>query len=153
MTLLDGGPARAAGTAKPLRVLVSGVASDAHSWNLVYLQLRLEEMGHEVVNTGPCAPDRLVLDRCRALHPDLVVVSSVNGHGMADGVRLVGLLRRCAELRATPMVIGGKLGIRGPDDQHADRLLAAGFDAVFEDGGGLLRFESFVRRLLPVGGS
>ena len=37
-------------------VVVSGLASDAHTWNLVYLQLVLEEMGHRVTNLGACVP-------------------------------------------------------------------------------------------------
>ncbi|MGQ4416103.1 methylaspartate mutase, partial [Streptomyces sp. SAS_269] len=34
-------------------VVVSSLASDAHTWNLVFLQLLIEESGFDVVNLGP----------------------------------------------------------------------------------------------------
>lgn len=118
-----------------LRIVVSSVSSDAHMWNLVYLHLLLEEAGHEVTNLGVCPPDTTVLDACRgADRPDLLVLSTVNGHGHLDGLRLIRALRDDPELAALPVVIGGKLGVRGADDDHfGQRLLDAGFDAVFND--------------------
>ncbi|MFJ8794033.1 cobalamin B12-binding domain-containing protein [Streptomyces sp. NPDC102462] len=116
-------------------VLVTGTSSDAHTWNLVYLQLLLEEWGHDVTNLGPCAPDDLVLRSAVALHPDLIVVSSVNGHGHQDGLRLVQALRTRPELADTTIVIGGKLGTDGLRNVgQVRRLLAAGYDRVFDDG-------------------
>ncbi|MEC3978304.1 cobalamin B12-binding domain-containing protein [Amycolatopsis sp. H20-H5] len=116
--------------------VVSSTASDAHTWNLVYLHLLLEELGFTVENLGACTPDDLVVAECVRLNPDLVVISSVNGHGYQDGLRLAPLLRAEPELARTPLVIGGKLGI---DDARGlgweTRLLTAGFDRVFGDGG------------------
>ncbi|AIR97445.1 cobalamin B12-binding domain-containing protein [Streptomyces glaucescens] len=119
----------------PLRVTVSSVSSDAHMWNLVHLQLLLEEAGHEVTNLGVCPPDATVLDACRgADRPDLLVLSTVNGHGHLDGLRLVRTLRRDPGLAGLPVVIGGKLGVRGAaDDRLGQRLLDAGFTAVFNE--------------------
>lgn len=132
-----------------LSVVVTSVASDSHNWNLVYLQLSLEELGHRVLNLGPCVPDDLLVAECLRGRPDLVVVSTVNGHGFLDGMRLIGAIRARRELAATPIVIGGKLGIAGPGGhQRSDRLRAAGFDAVFEEGGqGMAAFRAFVGRL------
>jgi methylaspartate mutase sigma subunit len=116
-------------------VVVSGVASDAHTWNLVFLQLMIEELGYEVVNLGPCVPAELLVAECEQHRPALVVISSVNGHGYQDGLRLIEAVRSSSELVATPVVIGGKLGVAGElDERSADRLVSAGFDAVFEDG-------------------
>lgn len=116
-------------------VLVTGTSSDAHTWNLVYLQLLLEEWGHDVTNLGPCAPDDLVLRSAVELRPDLIVVSSVNGHGHQDGLRLVRALRTRPELADTTIVIGGKLGTDGLRNVgQVRRLLAAGYDRVFDDG-------------------
>jgi N-dimethylarginine dimethylaminohydrolase/methylmalonyl-CoA mutase cobalamin-binding subunit len=130
-----------------LSVVVTGVASDSHSWNLVYLQLALTEMGHQVVNLGPCMPDELLVSECLELRPDLIVVSSVNGHGAIDGMRLIGRIRACPQLADTAVVIGGKLGIAGPTGEETrDQLTAAGFDAVFEDSG-MAEFRSFTERL------
>ncbi|MDH6108601.1 methylaspartate mutase sigma subunit [Kitasatospora sp. MAP12-15] len=116
-------------------VVLTGVSSDAHTWNLVYLRLLLEELGWEVVNLGATTPDGEVIEACLRHRPQLLVVSSVNGHGHIDGVRLITALREVEELFGIPAVIGGKLGVAG--EVGADRvvaLLAAGFDAVFQDG-------------------
>jgi methylaspartate mutase sigma subunit len=116
-------------------VVVSGLSSDAHTWNLVFLQLLIEELGYRVVNLGSCVPDDVLLGECRRLAPTMVVIGSVNGHGHRDGLRVIEKLRGSELLAATPIVIGGKLGISGSDDvRHASELMAAGFDAIFTDG-------------------
>ncbi|ALV31132.1 cobalamin-dependent protein [Streptomyces sp. CdTB01] len=131
-------------------VVVTTVASDSHTWNLVYLQLLLEELGYEVVNLGPCVPDELLVHHCREIRPAAVVISSVNGHGAQDGLRVIRTLRE-DELTATlPVAIGGKLGVDGGATSHTERLLAAGFDAVFEDGADTLTaFRRFLDELGP----
>jgi N-dimethylarginine dimethylaminohydrolase len=131
-----------------LSVVVTSVSSDSHTWNLVFLQLALEELGHRVINLGACVPDDLLVTECLRARPDLVVVSSVNGHGFRDGTRLIGRIRACPELASTPVVIGGKLGISGPGGQQSrDQLLAAGFDAVFEEGTGMAAFRALAEQL------
>jgi methylaspartate mutase sigma subunit len=132
-----------------LSVVVTSVSSDSHTWNLVVLQLVLEELGHRVHNLGACVPDGLLVSECQRLRPDLVVVSSVNGHGYHDGMRVIRQFRAIPELRRTPVVIGGKLGIAGPGcDLSRGRLVAAGFDAVFEEEvAGLTAFRSYVGQL------
>lgn len=127
------------------RVVVSSVSSDSHTWNLVFLQLLLEETGAEVANLGACVPDDLLLAECRRLRPDLVVISSVNGHGYLDGRRLIARLRAEADLADLPVVIGGKLGTQGPGDGALGAgLLAAGFDAVFDESGGVEEFQRYL---------
>ena len=87
-----------------------------------------------MLNLGPCVPDELLLAECVRRGPVLVVISSVNGHGGHDGAHLIRQLRSCEAIAGLPVVIGGKLGIsdeRGA--QHTAELIAAGFDAVFED--------------------
>jgi methylaspartate mutase sigma subunit len=129
-------------------VLVTSVSSDSHTWNLVYLQLLLEELGYRVHNFGACAPEDLVVVECLRTQPDLVVVSTVNGHGHRDGAQLIGRIRAEPGLRATPVVIGGKLGIAGPGGARSrDELRAAGFDAVYEADTGLRDFLSDLDRL------
>lgn len=131
-----------------LHVLVTSVASDAHTWNLVYLQLVLQEEGHRVTNLGACVPDELLLAECLRLRPDLVVISSVNGHGARDGGRAIAALRAQPELATLPVVIGGKLGIDGArGSEHTAPLLAAGFDAVFGDGAGIASLRTFLERV------
>lgn len=131
-----------------LSVVLTSVSSDSHTWNLVVLQLLLEELGHQVRNLGACVPDDLMVSECVRLRPDLIVVSTVNGHGFHDGLRLIGQVRNHPELAGTPMVIGGKLGISGPGSERSRaQLKAAGYGAVFEDGTGLTAFRSYVGRL------
>jgi methylaspartate mutase sigma subunit len=119
-----------------LDVIITATASDAHTWNLIFLQLFIEELGHRVRNLGPCVPEAAVAEACRAHRPDLLVVSSVNGHGLGDGLRLIRTVRADPTAAATVAVIGGKLGIRDdPDADGTDQLLRAGFAAVFPDTG------------------
>ncbi|WP_409492329.1 cobalamin B12-binding domain-containing protein [Amycolatopsis sp. cmx-11-12] len=128
-----------------LDVIVTGLSSDAHTWNLVYLELLLEELGCRVTNLGACVPDATIVRECATRRPDLVVISSVNGHGCQDGVRLMAGFRAQPGLVTMPVVIGGKLDVVG--GSNAERLLEAGFDAVFEDSGGLNPFRTFIHTL------
>jgi methylaspartate mutase sigma subunit len=119
-----------------LRVLLTSVSSDSHTWNLVYLQLLLEELGCEVTNLGACVPDSLVIDTVRRIRPEAVVCSTVNGHGRIDGARMIRALRADPDpdVAGVPAIIGGKLGIDGDDDGAAlAELLDAGFTTVFTD--------------------
>ncbi|WP_316524355.1 cobalamin B12-binding domain-containing protein [Kitasatospora brasiliensis] len=127
-------------------VIVAGGTSDSHTWNLVFLQLLLEELGFDVVNLGPCVPTDLLVSESLARRPALLVVSSVNGHGYQDGIRMIGKVREQAELGSMPAVIGGKLGIAGAQSaEQLAELVSAGYDAVFDDGAeGIASF----RRLL-----
>ena len=116
-------------------VLIAGTSSDSHTWNLTYLQLVLEERGHAVRNLGPCVPPALLAAQARRHRTDLVVISSVNGHGAVDGLAAIRALRDRPELVGLPVVIGGKLTVHGTADRSVeDRLLEAGYDAVFADG-------------------
>ncbi|MBO3751131.1 cobalamin-dependent protein [Streptosporangiaceae bacterium NEAU-GS5] len=131
-----------------LTVVLSGTSSDSHTWNLVFLQLLLAEQGCHVVNLGPCAPDPLIVSECERVRPDLVVLSSVNGHGHVDGARAVRLLRRTPGLATVPVVIGGKLDLGRPENRAGAGLADAGFTAVFGDGDeDVRRFCGFVASL------
>lgn len=131
-----------------LEVVVTGLASDAHTWNLVFIQLMLEDLGHKVVNLGPCIPEEEIVESCAKHQPDLLVVSSVNGHGFHDAKPLIGALRSRPELDGLPVVIGGMLGISDDRQEELARdLMAAGFDAVFQEGVDLASFEAFVGSL------
>ncbi|MEU4846759.1 cobalamin B12-binding domain-containing protein [Streptomyces gilvosporeus] len=125
-------------------IVLSTISSDAHTWNLVYLQLLLEEHGFDVVNLGPCVPDEHILGAIRRHRPCAVVLSTVNGHGYLDGSRLIKKIRNTPEGLETPVFIGGKLGILGEDNVvYADRLITDGFDAVLVDSSP----EALIRRL------
>lgn len=126
-------------TLRRRRILLSTVSSDAHTWNLVFLQLMLEESGHEVINLGPCVPDELLVDTARRERPDAIVISSINGHGHLDGARVIRALRRDPSTKDVPAMIGGKLGVHGSGNEvYAPALIDAGFDAVFTSLDGFL---------------
>ena len=129
-------------------VIVSSMASDSHTWNLVYLELLVRELGFDVVNLGACVPDELLESECVSRRPAMLVLSSVNGHGHQDGLRVIQRIRALPELRGLPVVIGGKLGVGGAltADQTA-QLLVAGFDAVFDDQQSSASFRRFAATL------
>ncbi|MBB4689008.1 cobalamin B12-binding domain-containing protein [Amycolatopsis jiangsuensis] len=129
-------------------VIVSSMASDSHTWNLVYLELLVGELGFDVVNLGACVPDELLESETLSRRPEMLVLSSVNGHGYQDGLRVVQRLRSFPELRSLPIVIGGKLGTGGPlSEEQTAELLFAGFDAVFDDQQGAAAFRRFAAAL------
>jgi methylaspartate mutase sigma subunit len=130
---------------KKLKVVLSTVSSDSHTWNLVFMQLLLEELGHEVINLGACVPDELIIEECARHKPDMLVISSVNGHGNIDGERLIRRMRADPSTASLPAVIGGKTGTKGADNlQYNQVLLEAGFSAVFEDAAGIEPFKNFL---------
>jgi methylaspartate mutase sigma subunit len=143
--------ARAAKGAACSTVVVSSLKSDAHTWNLVFLQLLIEEAGFAVVNLGPCVPTDLLVSACRGLQPLVIVLSSVNGHGYRDALPAIAALRAHPELADTPVVIGGKLGV-GAEDRSGlvEHLLAVGFDAVYDDAQGTDGFRELIGSLAAV---
>jgi len=148
----EAAPVRPRGAApahrRPVRAVVTATSSDSHTWNLVFLELVLSEWGAEVVNLGPCVPEDLLIDHCLREPPDLVVVSSVNGHGYADGARLIRAFRAWRQLDGTRVVIGGKLGIGGVrDEARATGLIEAGFDRVFDGEESMAAFRGLVQAI------
>ncbi|MFJ2110039.1 cobalamin B12-binding domain-containing protein [Streptomyces microflavus] len=115
-----------------LTFVLCSVPSDSHMWNLVALQLLIEEMGHRVINLGACTSVPLVIETSRAERPHCVVVSTVNGLGCIDGAGLITALRAEPDLATLPVVIGGKLGLRGTSDTDpTSELRQLGYDGVF----------------------
>jgi methylaspartate mutase sigma subunit len=133
---------------RTLEAILSSTSSDSHMWNLIFVQLVLEEHGYRVTNLGACVPVEVLADRCAAQLPAVVVLSTVNGHGHLDGALAVRRLRQIPSLATTPIVIGGKLGIQASSPDHVQHLRAAGFDAVFGDtAADLSEFSAFLRRV------
>jgi methylaspartate mutase sigma subunit len=73
--------------------LLTTIESDSHSWNLVYMELLLKEQSFRVVNLGPCAPVPKTIAAIAEFGPDVVVVSTVNGHGYLQGKTLAVSIR------------------------------------------------------------
>jgi methylaspartate mutase sigma subunit len=128
-------------------VLLSTIESDSHSWNLVYMELLLTEQSFRVVNLGPCVPAHTTIAAIAEFGPDVVVVSTVNGHGYLQGKALALSIRESFKEQTPALVIGGKLCTSEIDKSLTDELLAAGYDAVFV---GSAAIPSFCRWLRAV---
>lgn len=55
------------GADRTLEAILSSTSSDSHMWNLIFIQLVLEEHGYHVTNLGACVPVEALVDRCAAL--------------------------------------------------------------------------------------
>ncbi|MFD4352128.1 cobalamin B12-binding domain-containing protein [Nocardia sp. NPDC058518] len=125
------------------RCVLSTVESDSHIWNLVYLQKVLEEHGASVRNLGPCTPIDEVWHAVTVDQPDLLVVSSVNGHGYHGAGALLTALR--ARGLTVACVVGGKLTTAmSAGDQVRRELLALGYLDVFTSDDAIEKFRRFL---------
>ena len=133
------------------KVLLTTIPSDSHGWNLVFMQMFLQERGWPVLNLGTCVPFDMVLDRCRGGEIGLVVVSTINGHGSMEGVELARRIHAELGEDRPLLVIGGKVGVSTAEEEaHALDLRRAGYDAVFHGPSALPEFVDFLDRELPV---
>jgi methylaspartate mutase sigma subunit len=131
---------------RPPGAVLSTIASDAHTWNLLYLQLLLEEHRFQVRNLGPCVPVDDVVRTCLVDRPRLLVLSTVNGHGLIEAPEYIRAIRKHAQLRGLAVVIGGKLRIDGaPTDADLLRLRRSGFDGVFTTADAVPQFRRFLQ--------
>lgn len=125
--------------------VLATVKNDSHTWNLVYMQLLLEEMGYTVANLGACTAPLTVSEAIEQRQPDLVVISSINGHAFLEGGSLIRTLRRQATRLLPPIVIGGRLTtVEDQDQLAANRLVEAGFTAAFAGPDAIERFREFL---------
>ena len=131
--------------------LVTSTPSDSHTWNLVFLQLLLEEHGYVVRNLGACPPISTIVAECRTARPDIVVVSSLNGHGRVEGAALISSLRAETELSDVPVVIGGMLTTGHDDRDAATELRVLGYSAVFVGVGAVPAFRAFLETIPRAG--
>jgi methylaspartate mutase sigma subunit len=134
--------------------LVCTLPSDAHTWNLIVVTERLRELGMDVINLGSCLPIQELVRRAEELVPNLLVVSSINGHGEIEALTLIRALHQAGVLAALRVVIGGKLAV-SPERERAlvGHLLRSGYAGVYL---GTDSWEAFVRHLpnlLPSYGS
>ena len=132
--------------------LVATTSDDSHSWNLVIVALRLEARGFEVENLGANTPEMLLAERIRDRRPDLVTLSTINGHGYRSIPGVLEALKRYQVKQAAPLVLGGLL-TTGPEEEFAmaELLSAEGVSAVFSGPEAWSRFDAFLARSCLVG--
>lgn len=131
---------------KPL-ALLTGVRSDSHTWNLAFLDLYLSEHGFDVLNLGATTSCDDVVRKVTQKNPDLLVVSSVNGHGLIEGREIAAALR-AHSLTYLPKVIGGLLST-DPSEEASVRaaLQDEGYDAVFAGPESIADFSAYLNNM------
>ncbi len=118
---------------KPRAVLTT-IPSDSHNWNLIYMQLLLEENDFEVINLGACTTYEEVEQACLEFKPTVIVVSTVNGHGYLEGKTLIEKIRARPELADLPVYIGGKLSTdKNMSYLYSVELEQAGYSGVYPE--------------------
>ncbi|MCB0606242.1 MAG: cobalamin B12-binding domain-containing protein [Lewinellaceae bacterium] len=114
------------------KALLTTIPSDAHNWNLIYIQLLMEENGAEVINLGACTAYEEIESACLQVLPDFIVVSTVNGHGFIEGRELIMRIREIPQMKNIPVYLGGKLSTdQAESDKYALELEAAGYTRVY----------------------
>ncbi|MZE54271.1 methylmalonyl-CoA mutase [Streptomyces sp. SID5770] len=116
--------------ARKPRALIGTIASDSHTWNLIFIDLLLKELGFHTMNLGPCTPLSLFLSSFVNFKPDMIIVSSVNGHARSQAPEIAAKLKLIGA--TSRLVAGGKLST-GPEGniEIRNELQLAGFHAVF----------------------
>ncbi len=134
---------------KPI-ALVTTVPSDSHHWNLIFMELLIKEHGYDVVNLGPCVPYPESVNYYKSYRPDIMVVSTINGHGYIEGLSLINQLKK--EVPETKNIfIGGNLGI----DQKSvfDQILELennGFTKAYNANKDLEDFKSRIKKIFEI---
>lgn len=127
---------------KQSTAILTTTPSDAHSWNLVFMEMFLRERGLRVINLGICVPYELVITESYRFNPCLIVVSTINGLGYIEGITLAKKLCFYKQTSGSKLVIGGKINVEPKQVQsHINDLLNAGFDAVYCKSNALNDFE------------
>ena len=134
----------------PHTAIVATTASDTHTWNLVVLELFLQQAGLKTINMGPCVPVRELVRECRIRRTDLLAISTINGHGCIEAYELIRAIRAEPRLSRLHVVIGGNLGARGLASARSsnDALLAAGYDGAFTEDSQISDMTDHLARLL-----
>jgi methylaspartate mutase epsilon subunit len=129
----------------PGRAVLATIPSDSHSWNLIFIEQLLREHGYAVLPLGTCTAISRTVQSCLDHPPDLLVISTVNGHGYLEGAELARCIRREPTLAGTRLVIGGLLGSDPLQlhDQVAE-LRRAGFDHVYAGDTAVRQFRHFL---------
>lgn len=127
------------------KILISSISSDSHTWNLVYMQLLCEELGYEVINIGNCIPMEYLIQKTHYHKPDLLIISTVNGHGHIEAMQIIKEIKKYDMLKNMKAIIGGKLGTMGENNQqYTQKLLDEGFDQVFSGDNAVENFVTYM---------
>lgn len=131
-----------------LNVILTGTPSDSHTWNLIFMELFLQENECRVFNLGSCVPIHKIHQTIKEESPDLVVVSSINGHLFQDSVEIMSSFSK-NPLKFLPLlIVGGKMGISVQASSfQKKKLIKLGYNEVFIEKNALLRFKKYLYNL------
>jgi methylaspartate mutase sigma subunit len=118
-----------------MKTLVLGViGSDCHAVGNKILDHALTEAGYKVINIGVLSPQEDFINAAIETNADLILVSSLYGHGEID---CRGLREKCDEagLKGIKLYVGGNIvvGKQNWEDVY-NRFKAMGFDRVYPPG-------------------
>jgi len=146
-------PHRIAEELPPRHAVLGTIPSDSHTWNLLFLQAMMAECGWSVTNLGACVPVPVLVDESLRRRPDMIVISTLNGHGAQEGLDVITALRAEPSLYRVPVCLGGKLGVSEVEQQGAiDDLIAAGYDAVLVGDGAVPAFRTLLDQVTTAPG-
>ena len=129
----------------PLKIILTSTPTDSHMWNLIFMELFLQENGHEVINLGACVPKETLYQTMQDHRPDLVVLSSVSGHLFQDATALIISLPLSLKRAGIPFVVGGKLGTSSREMMFQKaKLLKLGYHQVFVGEDALGAFKTYL---------
>ncbi|WP_207390036.1 hypothetical protein [Phytopseudomonas daroniae] len=95
----------------------------------------LGEWGYQIENMGPNTPVGDVVNWLKSNPCEMVVVSTVNGHGYIEGIEIARRVRGDAKFHGL-LCVGGKICTENDPltiARHSEALKEAGFDGVFDD--------------------
>lgn len=125
--------------------LLTTTPSDCHMWNIIYIGLWLQEKGFEVKQTGICVPIKETIREISYCRPEIVVVSTVNGHGYHEGGELIKRLKEDLMGNIPQCVIGGKLTVDDRDVTKVEKkLYGLGYNGVFQGACALSNFSKYL---------
>ena len=116
------------------KIIVCTTPSDSHMWNLVILDLFLQEKDFNVLNLGSNTPFKAVLESLDTFCPDLVIVSSLNGHLLQDGVEMMRYIQSHKGYVPCSFVAGGRASTDPKNMLFISKKLKSyGFEETFFD--------------------
>lgn len=125
--------------------IVATTPDDSHSWNLIAVQLELEKRGYSVRNLGPCTPVQFLAECIRDTRPSLVVLSTINGHGIHSLKSVIETIDSYQLRRTISLVAGGNLTTNSQTSSDVIfELKNIGFDEIFIGPDSWTEFDKFI---------
>lgn len=124
--------------------LVLGPPSDAHTWNLFYLDLILKESGFSSEVLGGCVNLKDITKKVSTSHWDIIVVSSLNGHFYLESQSVLKSIKKGLGASNPIIVAGGNIDTNNRDIDFLERTVKKqGYDEVFFRSDSIKKFQTY----------